>query len=245
MAEPYCQRPPGPLLRAAWVAADGSPHWCDNDIMHPLDDDPPVPVETLAALFEGSTDAVYAVDAGQRVVFMNRVAEQAFGLTSAEAVGQHCFRLVAGMDYDGNCTCRAECATIRAARASLPVADYDVLVHPLVGRRRWVSMGIVVARVAGFEEPVAVHMARDLTSRRELLPEEAVAGAGEAAHGLTPREIEVVRMLAGGSPVRQIAQELVVTPATVRNHIENLMGKLGAHSRLQAVLRAAKIGILS
>lgn len=201
-------------------------------------------IADLTALYSGSSDAVYAVDEEQRIVFLNRRAEEILGLTMGEAVGRSCFDVVAGTNYSGACICRADCSTIAAARRGLAMRDYDVLAHPEAAPRRWVNMGITVVNVEGFERPIAVHMARDLSSRREMMPEAEQAGRPAGAANLTARETDVLRMLAAGATVRQIAQHYVVTPATVRNHIENLMGKLGVHSRLQAVARAGELGLL-
>jgi PAS domain S-box-containing protein len=55
---------------------------------------------------------------------------------------------------------------------------------------------------------------------------------------LTPRQAEVLRLLEQGCSTRQIAQELHLSAETVRNHVRNLMGRLGVHSRLEAVAAA-------
>ena len=55
---------------------------------------------------------------------------------------------------------------------------------------------------------------------------------------LTPRQIEVVRLLERGRSTAQIADELHLSQETVRNHIRSLMRRLGAHSRLEAVFLA-------
>jgi PAS domain S-box-containing protein len=52
---------------------------------------------------------------------------------------------------------------------------------------------------------------------------------------LTPRQVEVLRLLEQGRSTRQIAQELHLSPETVRNHIRHLFRALGVHSRLEAV----------
>lgn len=56
--------------------------------------------------------------------------------------------------------------------------------------------------------------------------------------GLTPRELEILRLLAGGSDQAAIANELVIAPKTVDKHIEHILLKLGVHSRAQAVALA-------
>ena len=55
---------------------------------------------------------------------------------------------------------------------------------------------------------------------------------------LTPRQGEVLRLLDHGRSTRQIADELHLSPETVRNHIRGLMKALGVHSRLEAVALA-------
>jgi LuxR family transcriptional regulator, maltose regulon positive regulatory protein len=55
---------------------------------------------------------------------------------------------------------------------------------------------------------------------------------------LTARELEVLRLLAAGAPNRAIAEQLVVTPETVKKHLSHIFDKLGATNRTQAVARA-------
>ena len=62
---------------------------------------------------------------------------------------------------------------------------------------------------------------------------------------LTPREREILSYLALGWETRYIAEELGVSWYTARNHIENLRRKLGATSRLEAVLVAMRLGIIT
>jgi two-component system, NarL family, response regulator DesR len=51
-------------------------------------------------------------------------------------------------------------------------------------------------------------------------------------------------LLAEGKSTQQIADELGLTPTTVRNYVANLLAKLGAHNRLQAVFIARRLGII-
>ena len=62
---------------------------------------------------------------------------------------------------------------------------------------------------------------------------------------LTPREQEVLAMLAQGLPNAAIAAELSVSVNTVRNHVANLSAKLGAHSKLEALTIAIQRGLLA
>jgi DNA-binding NarL/FixJ family response regulator len=64
------------------------------------------------------------------------------------------------------------------------------------------------------------------------------------ARVLTPRELQVLRLLAEGVSAVDIATELVITPKTVSNHIQHILGKLGVHTRAQAVALAFELGLV-
>ena len=68
--------------------------------------------------------------------------------------------------------------------------------------------------------------------------------AGGAGGSLTAREIEVLRYLALGWDIANIATELGLSPHTVRNHSTNLRRKLDVRSSLEAVMVAMRLGIL-
>jgi DNA-binding NarL/FixJ family response regulator len=61
---------------------------------------------------------------------------------------------------------------------------------------------------------------------------------------LTPRETEVMRLVAGGYSNREIAQALGTAEGTVKVHVSNILSKLGVRDRVQAVLRALEGGLL-
>jgi DNA-binding NarL/FixJ family response regulator len=61
---------------------------------------------------------------------------------------------------------------------------------------------------------------------------------------LSDRELEVLRLLADGRSNREIAAELFLAEGTVKNHVTNVLSKLGARDRTQAALRARALGLL-
>jgi DNA-binding NarL/FixJ family response regulator len=62
---------------------------------------------------------------------------------------------------------------------------------------------------------------------------------------LTPREREVLALLAEGCGNEAIADALVISPQTARTHVQNLIAKLGVHSRLEAAMFVARNGMLN
>jgi DNA-binding CsgD family transcriptional regulator len=66
----------------------------------------------------------------------------------------------------------------------------------------------------------------------------------DAPH-LTPRQAEVLRHLAVGASTEQIARELNISVETARNHIRAVLRKLDARSRLEAVAKARRQGLIS
>jgi DNA-binding NarL/FixJ family response regulator len=67
--------------------------------------------------------------------------------------------------------------------------------------------------------------------------------APESPQALTEREIDVLRLLAGGKANKEIAAALVIGEKTVKTHVSNILMKLGVQSRTQAALYAAQIGL--
>ena len=61
---------------------------------------------------------------------------------------------------------------------------------------------------------------------------------------LSPRELEVIQLIATGASNPEISQELFISVNTVKKHITNIFGKLGATSRTQAVARARQLGLV-
>jgi DNA-binding NarL/FixJ family response regulator len=61
---------------------------------------------------------------------------------------------------------------------------------------------------------------------------------------LSERELEILGVLASGASNREIANKLFITEGTVKNHITNILGKLGVRDRTQAALKAKELGLI-
>jgi DNA-binding NarL/FixJ family response regulator len=76
--------------------------------------------------------------------------------------------------------------------------------------------------------------ARAAFERLGAKPDLARLGPSTSGHGLSPRELEVLRLVAAGKTNREIAASLVISEHTVARHIQNIFAKLGLSSRSAA-----------
>jgi DNA-binding NarL/FixJ family response regulator len=105
-----------------------------------------------------------------------------------------------------------------------------------------------VRRVREGESPLDPELAARLL--RRLATETVAVGRARTVHNgapveaLTPRELEVLALMKLGRTNRQIAQDLVISLGTAKNHVEHIIAKLGVSDRTQAVVKALELGIL-
>lgn len=204
-----------------------------------LCDDHDVLTEGLAAVLEARGLDVVAV--------VNRGADALDAVARSEPN-------VVLMDYqlpdqDGVTTTRA----IKTAHPDVQVVlltsstDDQVLVEALeAGASGYVtkhkgSAEVVdaVAAAAAGEVVVSPDMLARLLPRLSPQPQQHRPG-----NDLTPRESEVLELMAEGATNDEVADRLFISRNTVRNHVQNILTKLGAHSRLEAVVIATKTGLV-
>lgn len=89
---------------------------------------------------------------------------------------------------------------------------------------------------SGELDPVAVDAVLNVAGHRSGRP-------GTRPDGLTPREIEVLRMVARGASNKQIAAALVISEKTARNHVERTYAKIGVSNRIGASMYALRKGL--
>lgn len=108
-----------------------------------------------------------------------------------------------------------------------------------VSGQRTDSLDRVAGLTLGGDDYLVKPFAPDeLLARIRCLLRRSVRAAVPATAGLSGRELEVLALLADGLGQREIARQLVISPHTVRTHIERIFAKLGAHSRAEAVALA-------
>jgi DNA-binding NarL/FixJ family response regulator len=86
-------------------------------------------------------------------------------------------------------------------------------------------------------------MQLDASVARQLVTSMDADGRGAEPAPLTPRELDVLRLLAEGYANKKIAGELGISERTARTHVSNILAKLGLSSRTQAALWAAREGV--
>ena len=79
---------------------------------------------------------------------------------------------------------------------------------------------------------------------RRVREQTVMAQHPEELDSLSVRETEILRLVAQGRDNTEIAQELYLSPSTVKNHVSSILEKLGVDSRVQAAVRAARGGIV-
>jgi DNA-binding CsgD family transcriptional regulator len=182
-----------------------------------------------------SGEAVVAFGSDLRVVSWNAAAEELTGIAADQAIGQPCWLLLRGHSSQGAVLCHRECSLARYARKGFGIPRQDMTISTKTGPRS-VSMSTIVIRDP---EPLFVHVIQDGVAQR--VPSQQSDGSSVR---LTPRQRQVLTLLAEGVTARGIAERLGLAETTARNHIRAVLGELGAHSQLEAVARARAQGLV-
>ncbi len=208
----------------------------------------------LESIFK-SGDGVFAIDGEQRIILWNEGAEAILGYAPEDVLGQSCFEVMQGIAESGQAWCALGCLMIGEAREGQLSPSPNLLVKAKDGSLRWLSMSLCFVNSSDNYPEAVVHVFKDATAEVEakrLLERIAdqVSGYGvlHAVDGegpgpeteLTEREKQVLRLLSQGEGTSSIALGLMISNTTARNHIQNILTKLGVHTRLEAVTYALR-----
>lgn len=106
------------------------------------------------------------------------------------------------------------------------------------------SHDCVAALLIGADDYLAKPVDSDeLLARLRRLLARSRPSSGAPQAGLSAREVEVLRLFAGGRVAVAIAEQLVISEKTVATHLQHVMAKLGVHTRAQAVAEAYRLGL--
>ena len=219
--------------------------------------------QEVFSLLEGAGDAAFAVDPQGLIRFWSRKAEDLLGYRKEQVLNKNCAQVLEGRNEAGSMVCCDDCQILEIARKTGAVANYDLRAHTASGQDKWLNVSILVFRLGSRRPPLVVHLMRDLDHRKRLesLTKEIMVSVarltGQKADELirqgppsspsvhlTQREKDILRLLSLGRNPAAIAAELHLSNATVRNHIQHILGKMGCHSQLEATLRAVREKLL-
>jgi DNA-binding NarL/FixJ family response regulator len=195
-------------------------------------DDHPLLREGIAALISNQSD-------------MELVGEAANGREAVELFRKHHPDItlmdlqmpeMSGIDAMG--AIRGEFPDARIIVLTTYAGDVQVIRALKAGARAYLLKGLL--RKELLETIRAVH------AGQKRMPAEVAAEIAEHAtdDALTAREIDVLRLIAGGNANKEIAIQLSITEETVKGHVKNILAKLGANDRTHAVTIGLKRGII-
>jgi PAS domain S-box-containing protein len=208
----------------------------------------------LTAMLGRAADGAVILDQDGTVVYWNRAAERLLGFRAEEVIGRPCHDVMCGGTLGGLPLCSASCPIGRRITRGQPVRNFDMQAHTKAGRPIWLNVSSLPIPSQQGKRFHALHLFRDITKQAKVhqlvnelcvavghVPPRGQREQSRAAPSIAPdlplsgREREVLRLLASGHTTKAIADSLCISPATVRNHVQHILEKLGAHSRLQAL----------
>ena len=217
-----------------------------------------VRVADALELIAESQAAACGMDRRHRIVYWNDAASALLGWTAAEALGRRCYEVFAGRDVFGNVCCFRDCGVaVGASRGEtlepfvMDVKHRDGTPVRLVTRTEALPSSGAAYRclVHLFENgdgpalEALLGRMRSRVAKREPDPSSAPP-VRPANLALTPRELDVLRLLAAGYSSLNIAARLDLSHATVRNHIQKLLRRMEVHSQVEAISVAFRQGLL-
>jgi DNA-binding NarL/FixJ family response regulator len=171
----------------------------------------------LARVLESAGYEVWHADTGEEAITIARDARPAVAILEIP------LPVLSGYEV---------CRALKAEHGS------DIAVLFLSGQRTEPYDRVAGLMVGADEYLVKPYAVDELLARLRKLPSRARLLAESVQDSLTPRESEVLRLLALGLTQHEIARRLAIKPKTVGSHIEHILQKLGVHSRAQAVALA-------
>lgn len=204
--------------------------------------------------FGSSAEAIIAVDDRGTVISWNDAATKLLGRSAAEAIGRPCHEVMQGITPSGRHLCGPDCPVQASCRELRAPRRFEMIVRHPDGNELWLEATTCIV-IDDDDRAVAIHIlaesvaARRLTDLAESVVRRVSKGRTEPtaeadSRIATRRELDVLRLLAEGLSTAQIASRLGLSRATVRNHVQNVLLKLDAHSRAEAVVLAVKSGLV-
>ena len=171
-------------------------------------------------------------DVEGRFVHMNAAAERALGSSNARMLGRHFTEPVPPEARE------KVAAQFRRAMERGEPTDFETVFVDTSGQLRGVRAQHLPLRYGGEIVGVLI-LAFDVRQ-----PPSEPIGLEPQPH-LTPRQREILDLIASGLSTSEIARELALSTETVRNHLRGVFRELHAHTRLEAIATAQRLGLLA
>jgi PAS domain S-box-containing protein len=162
---------------------------------------------------------------------MNAAAERASGNSNAELLGRHYTALLPLEERE-----KVAAQFRRAAERGEPT-DFESVFIDGSGRQRGVRAQHLPLRFN--DEIVGVLILAFEVGRPPSEPDR------DPQPRLTPRQREILELIASGASTAEMAKKLTLSTETVRNHVRNVLRELHVHTRLEAIAAARRIGLLA
>jgi DNA-binding CsgD family transcriptional regulator len=189
--------------------------------------------------------AVWISGPDRKIVYINERAAALLGGEVSDFLGQPCYEVVSGTDASGESFCSTQCPLFLDANGDKELGPVHIRVDGRIRRERWVQILPVSVRGPRHDGPWLVHcvLTEDKAHRLEKYLTKVATRtrhpgegkAGSAGISLTRREEEILEFLADDETLQAIATKLNLSYATVRNHVQHILAKLGVHSIMEAV----------
>lgn len=218
-------------------------------------------MKPIASMLARTAEGAILANPDGKVIFCNKAAESLLGFRAAEVVGRPCHEVIRGILPNGKPLCSSSCPVFFSLVRGKAVRHFDVQTTTASGDPIWLSVSSLCLPSRRDGGCYIVHLFHDITRQAKVkqLAQALYAAVcslpslsrpvrpsalprsfePESVQSLTPREREILDCLRRGMGTASIADRLCISPVTVRNHIQHILEKLGAHSRLEALALAA------
>lgn len=209
----------------------------------------PAIVTTIAKTDEG----MFVVDADGKILDWNAAAETILGYRAEEVIGRPCYEILCQCDPFGNLYCYQHCAVMTMAKQGRLIRNHETQGVTKENRKIWLSTRILLVSGEASPHPMIVHLFHPIAPPHPTAPPPLAKtgfpkmfrpASSSECPALSPREKEVLVLLSRCQAAKEIALTLEISTETARTHIQHILQKLHAHTKLEALMLAAQYGFL-
>ncbi len=210
---------------------------------------------------KSSEEKRFIINDQPQVIDWNEAAMEITNSSLANAAGQPCFMILMGSHGEARLICNQHCQMIELSLSTEPVSNQDRDLPAQAPDRSNIPMRIFTHQLNGeSDQEIIILFSGDIKKEQQL--ESFIHSLSAAAEqspsdqspadlnptvqddSLTQRELEILTLMAEGYGTNDMSQMLSISKNTLRNHIQHILQKLQAHSRLEAVAYALKHNLL-